>query len=285
MRFSDNLSDGFAFYLHKTAARQSVARHDHDFWELVYITKGHGTCRIGNDSFDFMPHQVILTPPFIPHEFSCHDGADHDQLSLTLHNDLFDAGFLPDLPLNQFLEGLCKRCNHRIDIPPESRVAFEASLDSIASEFLHKGEHYQALIQLELKRILITLDRLTKPGMLSFDDYHDLPQAIHDALNRIEKRCRSISGLPDIMDGIYMDSRYFIRLFKKHVGLSPIRYLNRRRIIYCIRLLQHTKQTISEAAFDSGFNDLRHFNRQFKKWTGVTPTEFRRAGSSHPNIP
>jgi AraC-like DNA-binding protein len=34
--------------------------------------------------------------------------------------------------------------------------------------------------------------------------------------------------------------------------------------------------SITEVAFDSGFNNLSHFNKQFKIITGVTPMVYRK---------
>lgn len=51
-------------------------------------------------------------------------------------------------------------------------------------------------------------------------------------------------------------------------------YVNEIRIGYACKLLYEGACSISQAAFDSGFENLSNFNRQFKKIKGKTPTEF-----------
>ena len=43
----------------------------------------------------------------------------------------------------------------------------------------------------------------------------------------------------------------------------------------CARL-SSGQDSITEAAFQSGYNNLANFNRRFREITGLTPSEFRR---------
>jgi len=68
---------------------------------------------------------------------------------------------------------------------------------------------------------------------------------------------------------------HFIRLFKKHFGMTPMQYVSLKRVEKAKSLLRTTHDTISHVAFQSGFNEIAEFNRHFKKSTGLTPSEFR----------
>ena len=73
-------------------------------------------------------------------------------------------------------------------------------------------------------------------------------------------------------------SRYhFCRLFKKRVGISPMRFLTYMRIEKAKKLLGKADLSISAVASDSGFQDTSSFIKQFKKITGVTPTGYRKS--------
>ena len=41
-----------------------------------------------------------------------------------------------------------------------------------------------------------------------------------------------------------------------------------------------TEKTVSEIAYDLGFQYSQHFNRIFKKNTGITPTEYRKQSAT-----
>lgn len=52
-------------------------------------------------------------------------------------------------------------------------------------------------------------------------------------------------------------------------------YLLGIRIGYACRLLTDQSLSISQIAFESGFENLSNFNRHFKKLKGCTPREYK----------
>jgi len=52
-------------------------------------------------------------------------------------------------------------------------------------------------------------------------------------------------------------------------------YLINVRIGYACRLLIDATKSISEIAYESGFENLSNFNRQFKRIKGQTPSQFQ----------
>lgn len=69
---------------------------------------------------------------------------------------------------------------------------------------------------------------------------------------------------------------YFRKMFKKYTGVSPAQYHLQLRIIRAKELLVSTDKTISEIAFQLGFQNIYHFSMLFKKKVGVNPSEFRK---------
>jgi AraC-like DNA-binding protein len=73
-------------------------------------------------------------------------------------------------------------------------------------------------------------------------------------------------------DKLFVCDRQAQRLFKEHVGLSPVAY---HRIIRFRRAYDHaTEQTVQrwgDLAIELGYSDQAHFNRDFKAFCGVTP--------------
>ena len=69
---------------------------------------------------------------------------------------------------------------------------------------------------------------------------------------------------------------YFRKMFKKYTGVSPAQYHLQLRIIRAKELLVSTNKSISEIAFQLGFQNIYHFSMLFKKKTGANPSEFRK---------
>jgi transcriptional regulator GlxA family with amidase domain len=67
----------------------------------------------------------------------------------------------------------------------------------------------------------------------------------------------------------------FSRFFKTRTGITFMDSLLEMRLGHASRLLIDTTQSVSEVAYNCGFNNISNFNRLFKKKKGCTPKEFR----------
>src|SRR5689334_19657266 len=79
-------------------------------------------------------------------------------------------------------------------------------------------------------------------------------------------RLASVSGVSEA---------HFARSFKLAFGVPPHRYLLSRRIERAMALLRETDLSITEIAFQTGWNSLGTFGRQFRDITGKSPTDIR----------
>jgi len=67
------------------------------------------------------------------------------------------------------------------------------------------------------------------------------------------------------------------RLFQRHLGLSPHRWLIRERIMLSQRLLWEPDATVGAVAERCGFCDVYHFSRTFRRVVGISPGAWRQA--------
>ena len=72
-----------------------------------------------------------------------------------------------------------------------------------------------------------------------------------------------------------MSEGQFCHTFKEVIGMPPIAYIIRYRILQSCGLLSKTSLQISEIARTVGFNNVSYFNREFKKAIGCSPREYR----------
>lgn len=83
-------------------------------------------------------------------------------------------------------------------------------------------------------------------------------------------------NMEDLAKQHHVGYSYFRKMFKKYTGVSPAQYHLQLRIIRAKELLISTDKTVSEIAFQLGFQNIYHFSMLFKKKTGLSPTEFRK---------
>ena len=67
----------------------------------------------------------------------------------------------------------------------------------------------------------------------------------------------------------------FKRDFNQHYGISPGKWLRRKRLQRAKRYLETSHHRISEVAFENGFSNVSHFSRVFKSQFGKSPAEYR----------
>jgi len=75
---------------------------------------------------------------------------------------------------------------------------------------------------------------------------------------------------------------YFARSFRDAFGVPPHRYLLTRRVERAAALLRDTDLSITEVAFQTGWNSLGTFGRTFRDVTGESPGDLRRRAQSAP---
>jgi AraC family transcriptional regulator len=80
----------------------------------------------------------------------------------------------------------------------------------------------------------------------------------------------------DQMAGVAGISKFhFARLFRRHLGETPLRYLTRLRLSNAQRLLTSTDMPIGAVAVECGYAQPAHFGVAFRTWFGCTPTQMR----------
>ena len=72
-----------------------------------------------------------------------------------------------------------------------------------------------------------------------------------------------------------MSTDHFIRSIKKETGRTPKVIILEMRMEEAKHLLERTTLTVSEIAYDLGYEDVFSFSRQFKGKVGLPPSEFR----------
>lgn len=86
-------------------------------------------------------------------------------------------------------------------------------------------------------------------------------------------------GLPTVRyfaDKVCLSPNYFGDLIKKETGRSPQEYIQDKIIDLSKEMIAGTDKTVSQIAYELGFQYSQHFNRIFKKHVGHTPCEYRR---------
>ena len=100
----------------------------------------------------------------------------------------------------------------------------------------------------------------------------DEPEAWNDGPASVEQLASRL-GVSD---------RHVRRIFEAQFGVSPVQYLQTRRLLTAKQLLADTNLPITQVALISGYSSVRRFNAAFAEHYGLNPTQLRREGAGPP---
>ena len=95
-------------------------------------------------------------------------------------------------------------------------------------------------------------------------------------LESINQHIMQIKTIEDISGLTHFSASYIHQLFRKHLNITPHKYLTVKKMERARELLDGGA-SISEACFRSGFDNYANFITSFKKHFGVTPKNHSRA--------
>jgi AraC family transcriptional regulator len=100
--------------------------------------------------------------------------------------------------------------------------------------------------------------------------------AIGRAIAYIDDNPDRAISLRELAGAAGLSRFHFGRVFKRHLGVSPARYVEQARIAQAKRLIVDARMSLASVAQAVGFADQSHFSRRFRVREGCTPAQFAR---------
>lgn len=120
------------------------------------------------------------------------------------------------------------------------------------------------------------------PGMSPMDSTKSL---VYRAARMLEDYSGSDQSIEELANKLGCSSRHLRRAFKNEFHVSPVQYLQTRRLLLAKSLLTDTHLSVLDVAMASGFGSLRRFNDVFKKQYKLVPTKLRKTVPSQSDDP
>ncbi len=107
--------------------------------------------------------------------------------------------------------------------------------------------------------------------------------AWHGTSTTVRRGLRLIAGgaldegsIEQLAERLGVTSRHLRRLFKTHLGASPLAVAHTQRLHFAKRLIDETALPMAEIAMASGYGSVRRFNDAFRNTYGRSPRDLRR---------
>lgn len=102
------------------------------------------------------------------------------------------------------------------------------------------------------------------------------PRAVNRAMAFLQASACDHVSLEDAARAAGIGLFHLIRLFTRHLGLTPHAYLTQIRIAKSRQLLR-LGEPVAQVALEVGFADQAHFTKRFKQFTGTTPAHYAKS--------
>lgn len=254
---------------HSAYTNMTFLAHQHTEVELIHVRSGTSCITVNNQVFSLKEGDLLL----------CQSGSIHFSDSTEVKNELEFLIFNPTLVKSRYATlSLSTRLYtveklKRYDMLSATQKLF----NEISSELASRDVFYEKIVLNTLQTFLCKLQRYSP--VLSSDETETLVKHspfISEAINYMEAHLSEELTLEQVAANINLEAGYFSRIFKQYVGLNFVKYRNLLRIDNAILLLQETNKSISDIAYDCGFQNIRTFNRVFLQYTQKNPMDFRR---------
>ena len=238
-----------------------------------------GDIRYGRQYYDYQEGTVVGFAPGQVTGIELKDGTRPLAHGLLFHPDLIRGTALGrDIKRYSFFS---YESNEALHLSEEEKGIFVDCLRKIQIELEHSiDKHSKRLIAMNIELLLdycvrfyerqfITRNQANKDIIVKFEQLLD---------EYFQNQVAITEGLPSVKyfaDKACLSPNYFGDLIKKETGKTAQEYIQCRIIELAKERILEGVQTVSQVAYELGFQYPQHFSRLFKKHVGCTPNEYK----------
>ena len=251
--------------------------HWHNAAEFTVVHKDNCRYRIGDTTLRAGKGDIVLIWPRELHEVISipKDGTVFIQFAPTLLEQNLDL---------MAISRLMTRC-HIIHAgkEPELTEKIAENVDKIREIFEHRDYLSETKCKVLIYEILLLVgEYVLRERGEQFGEEELTGQAwsyIRNICNYIAEHSAEKLTETDVAAAVGLSPFYFSKLFKKYMQTSFPGYLAGIRVRTAIRLLADENLSITDCAFQAGFQSTTTFNKAFREITGYSPREYRKMHS------
>jgi len=248
----------------KKEVRVTKAHKHHNYFEIIYLSKGSGFHSIDSNRYDIVPPMIFFVRKEQIHywELNC----EPEGYVVIIKKKFVEVSL--DKQIKTLLYKLSKTEMLHLTEPDTitsllQLLAKESLLENSTSKLV-----VEALLKALLAKLLAEETSFIKNNGVEADLYH----SFRDLLSQEDKLKNSVSYYAAELN---TSPQNLNSVCRRAVNLSAADVLSEFMISEAKRLLIYTDKTISEIGFLLSFNDSSHFIKYFKRFTGRTPKIFR----------
>lgn len=258
------------YYVDKMHPRYMMSYHWHVEYEIIRVLKGSLTVYLNQKEISAVEGDIIFIRDGI-----LHSAVPKDCIYECV---VFDMNML----LKEVFSGakyIQNIIDHTIiihDYFPKSDLELNKIIFYLFEVLHSKKTGYELMILGLLYQIfsIIYSNKMYSEDSLNTQKDSKKIVQLKKIFSLIEESYSSKLTLEDLSKAIGMSAKYFCKFFYEMTHRTPIDYLNYYRIECASHQLITTNLSITDIAYNCGFNDLSYFIKSFKKYKGLTPSKY-----------
>lgn len=276
------------FYIARRPRKAVVSMHTHDCIELVYIYKGEGFLRIGEQLIKVASGDLLF---YNIGELHClNSEKEIDVINLNIYPQLLDESLATSqnavdvLALAWFrdFDGIITSFSPKVTFRGKERIEIETVVSSMLEEYTQKRTGYRSVLFGYLNVLFLKLFRQIYMET-RMDLREEIPRITDDVLQFMENNYNKKISLNELARQSFYNPSYFSSVFKECFGVTPVQYINGKRIEKAAAILETGMSSVEDVMRTVGYSDKKHFYYLFKKLTGFTPGDYRKNAKNTPH--
>ena len=248
---------------------QSIV-HSHSFSELFYVVNGNGLFIAEDSEFSVTRNDMVVINPHVAHTEKSQSDSPLEYIVLGIDGLSFS---FEDMACVQ--DGLCVETEfgmvYKYNVQSANVYAY---LNIMLEEITHRESNYEAVCQNLLEVLLICM--LRNDNLSVFQNRNTfINRECMQIKNYLDSNYSENITLDALAAMMHMNKYYMAHAFSRFTGLSPIHYLQQKRIQEARALLESTNYSIAEISSMLGFSSQSYFSQSIKKITGESPIQHR----------
>ena len=239
-----------------------------------------GTLRYGRQKYDYQEGTVTSFAPGQVVETEMDENVKPAARGVLFHPDIIKGTSLgQEIRSYSFFS---YSSNEALHLSLREREIFSDCLDKISLELDHSIDRLsKRLISRNIQLLLDYCLRFYERQFITRAEANGTVLSRFENLldEYFENSSAQTEGLPTVRyfaDKVCLSPNYFGDLVKKETGKTPQEYIQNKIIDLAKEMIIGTDKTVSEIAYELGFQYSQHFSRIFKKNVGCTPLEYRK---------
>ncbi len=261
-----HLSIGSVDAVHGVGVRQSFPPHTHETLAIGVIERGADRIRYRRQEFIAAAGTVIAIPAG---ELHTGEALDHRGRSYRM--------LYPDVALMRAATIDASRAHDSVAIP--NPVLHDGELARVLTAVHRALVDRACSLAMEerlLRALRLLVERHTVDPLAEPVDVRRSRAIVLLGLEYLHAHFADQVRLAELANVCGVSPFYFIRLFRRGVGVAPHAYLKQLRVNRA-RAMLLCGSSVAAASFACGFSDQAHLTRTFKSMLGVAPGAYRRA--------